>query len=94
MRRVIVTYRVREERLAEHERLLREVYAELAADRPEGVRYSAYREADGLQFTHIASLADGRRLTDFASWRRWNEGCQSRLESPALVTVVEEIGSY
>ncbi len=52
----VVRYTTRPESAAENERLIREVFAELAAEQPEGIRYASYRLDDGVSFLHVAEL--------------------------------------
>jgi hypothetical protein len=54
MRRVIVRYRVKPDRVAENEELVRAVYAELAGVQPEGLRYATVKLDDGVTFVHVA----------------------------------------
>ena len=54
MRRVVVRYRVRPDRVEENERLVRAVYEELAAVQPEGLRYATVKLDDGVTFVHVA----------------------------------------
>ena len=52
----VIRYQTRPERAEENERLIRDVFAELAAERPEGLRYATFRLADGVSFLHVALL--------------------------------------
>ena len=58
---VVVRYRTRPERAEENQQLVEEVFAELAASQPDGLRYATFRLADGEQFVHVAEVdtADG-----------------------------------
>ena len=44
---VIVTYRTKPETADENERLVKNVYAQLAAEAPGGFHYAAFRLGDG-----------------------------------------------
>jgi hypothetical protein len=54
VRRVMVRYRVKRERVAEHEALVRAVFQELAEAAPAGIRYAAFKQPDGVSFVHLA----------------------------------------
>ena len=54
MRRVMVRYRVKPERVEENEQLVREVYEELGQRRPAGFRYGTFKLEDGVSFVHLA----------------------------------------
>jgi len=53
MKQVIVRYRVKPERAAENEELVRAVYAELQETKPAGLRYATFQLDDGVSFVHI-----------------------------------------
>jgi len=54
MKRVLVRYRVKPELVEENERLVRDVYAELASADPDGLRYATFKLDDGVSFVHVA----------------------------------------
>jgi L-rhamnose mutarotase len=56
MRRVIVRYTIKPDRVAENERLVRAVYEELHRVELAGIRYATFRLDDGVTFVHIASV--------------------------------------
>ena len=68
MRQVMVRYKVKPERVAENEALVRAVYEELAERAPDGLRYATFRLDDGVSFVHLALLDDG--TVAHASWPR------------------------
>ena len=55
MKTVCVRYQVKPEFADENQRLVEQVFAQLARDEPAGLRYQSYRLADGVSFMHIAS---------------------------------------
>ena len=57
MGEVVVRYKVKPGRAEENQRLVEDVYAELAERAPEGFRYATFRLYDGASFVHVASLA-------------------------------------
>ena len=59
MRRVMVRYKVKPDRVAENEALVRAVYDELARTQPDGLRYATFRLDDGVSFVHVA-ISRGR----------------------------------
>ena len=52
-RRVLVRYKVKPERVEEHEALIRAVFDELAAAAPPGISYGAFKQPDGVSFVHV-----------------------------------------
>ena len=52
----MVRYRTTPDQADENERLVREVFAELAESKPDGLRYATFRLDDGVSFVHVAVL--------------------------------------
>ncbi len=95
MRSVIVRYRVKPDRLAEHEGLVREVFAELARTSPPGIRYGAFKQADGVSFVHIARIsAESNPLEAVEAFKAFGKGVKDRCDDPPAVTELTEIGAY
>jgi hypothetical protein len=94
MPQVMVRYRVRPDRVAENEELVRAVYDELASTQPDGLRYATFKLADGVTFVHVAEHAEDNPLREVAAFRRFQEGIQERCDEPPVVTGVSEVGSY
>ena len=97
MRQVIVRYKVKRDRAAENEELVRAVYDELHDTRPEGLRYATFQLDDGVSFVHIASVegADGRNpLAEVKAFRRFQENVNERCDEPPVATDMRAIGSY
>ena len=97
MRQVIVRYKVKPDRVAENEQLVRAVYEELHRVTPEGLRYATFRMADGVSFVHLSTTEteDGRNpLTEIEAFARFQEAIGERCDEPPLVTELTEIGSY
>ena len=94
MRRVIVRYRVKPDRVAENEELVRAVYADLAAVQPDGLRYATVKLNDGVSFVHIAVHEGDNPLPELASFRAFSEGARERCEDPPVVSEATVVGSY
>jgi hypothetical protein len=93
MRRVIVRYKLKADRLEEHEKLVRAVFAELASKAPAGIRYGAFK--NGLEFTHIAFIeAPKNPLDDVAAFKAFGERIKERCEEAPVVTTVETVGAF
>ncbi|GAA2814515.1 hypothetical protein [Nonomuraea dietziae] len=50
---VVVRCATRAEAAEENQRLVEQVFAELAGQTPEGLRYAVFRLADGVTFVHV-----------------------------------------
>jgi hypothetical protein len=91
----VIRYTTKPERAEENERLIRNVFAELARRSPEGLRYAAFRLDDGVSFVHVATFdGDANPLTASAAFGEFQSGVQDRCTegpTPADATI---IGSY
>jgi hypothetical protein len=94
MRRVMVRYRVRPERVAENEELVRAVYAELAASSPDGLRYATFKLPDGVTFVHLAEHDAENPLRAVSAFQRFQEGIDERCDEPPVATELDEVGAY
>ena len=52
----VIRYKTRPESADENERLIRDVFPELAEQRPPGLHYAAFRLEDGVSFVHVAVI--------------------------------------
>jgi quinol monooxygenase YgiN len=93
----LVRYTVHPEHAEENAALVRDVYAELHADPPAGLRYATFRSDDGLGFVHFA-VVDGEEsagpLTGVAAFRRFQEGVRDRCSEPPQVTRLQPVGEF
>ena len=92
---VVVQYRTRPDAAEENQRLVEQVYAQLARENPDGLRYATFRLADGVTFIHL-SISEGEvnpltQLSAFAEFQREiGERC---VEAPRLLGA-SIVGSY
>ena len=97
IKKAIVRYRVKPERVAENEELVRAVYEELDRIAPEGLRYATFKLADGVSFVHVAvsAMADGRSpFAEIRAFKEFQRGIIDRCDEPPVVSDAEEIGSF
>jgi hypothetical protein len=97
MKHTIVRYKIKPERAAENEELVRAVYAELHQTRPAGLHYATFQLDDGVSFVHLASndTDDGQSpLSDVQAFQRFQENINDRCEEGPVVSSAREIGSY
>ena len=95
MIRVVARYRVKPDRVEENLKLVRDVYAEAAEARPEGLRYATFQLDDGVTFVHV-SLDEGETepLTRLDAFKRFLADLPDRCEEPPYVRRAEVVGSY
>ena len=95
MRRVMVRYRVKRDRVEENEELVRAVYEELGSTRPEGLRYATFKLEDGVSFVHLAETEDGDNpLSQLTAFREFQNEIADRCDEPPVVTKLDRVGSY
>ena len=93
----VVRYTTTPERADQNVELVEAVYAELAADRPEGLRYATFRLADGVTFVHVASVdtADGTNpLSTTPAFERFTAAIAERCVEPPVATAATVVGAY
>jgi hypothetical protein len=91
----VIRYTTKPESADENERLIREVFAELAAERPAGLRYASYRLDDGVSFLHVAML-DGETnpLSQSAAFAKFQAGIADRCAQGPVASDATQVGSY
>lgn len=93
MSTAVIRYRTRPEAGEENQRLIEEVFAQLAATAPPGLHYSTFRLADGVTFVHVV---DGEGLAELAAFQEFQRAIQDRLADGAgvLRETAALVGSY
>ena len=95
MSQVMVRYKVKPERVAENERLIRAVYEELHRTRPDGIRYTTFRLEDGVSFVHIAFVENNAPgLPGVEAFRKFTRQIEDRCDEQPSVTVLHQIGTF
>ncbi len=95
MRRVMVSYKVKPDRVVEHEALIRAVFGELAAAAPAGIRYGAFKQPDGASFVHVAFIeAEKNPLDAIAAFKAFTAKIRERCDTPPATVELEEIGAF
>jgi hypothetical protein len=91
----VVRYTTRPETALDNEQLIRGVFAELAANNPEGLRYVAFRLDDGVSFLHVAVLdGDENPLMTVDAFRQFLAGINDRCVDGPTPSDATQIGSY
>ena len=97
MKTILVRYKVKPELAEDNQRLIEQVFAQLARDKPEGLRYQSFRLDDGVSFMHLATrdgAADESPLMKVEAFRAFVAGIRDRCEEPPVQTEVKAIGRY
>ncbi len=97
MRKVVVRYKTKPEHADENQRLVENVFEELASTDPGGVRYATFRLADEVTFVHLASIEtdDGSNpLGEIAAFKEFQSQLGERCDEPPAAQDATIVGSY
>ena len=95
--RKIIRYKLRADRVAENEQRIKAVFSQVHDKKPEGVRYTVYKLADGVSFVHIVSYETEEAHQAFITlpaFRDFQAQSKDRFEELPLTSEAEEIGAY
>ena len=96
MKRTVVRYKIKTEKVEENARLIRNVFEELRAKSPQGVRYLALRLGDGT-FVHFSTVdsEDGVSLIPgLEAFGPFQSGIKERCVEPPQSSDVTIVGDY
>ena len=96
MRRTVVRYKTRPEKTEDNERLIAEVFRELAARTPDDVRYLVLKLADDafIHFVTVEADAGVSSLTALDAFRRFQAEVRERCAEPPTATDATVVGAY
>ncbi len=91
----VIRYRTKPERADENERLIREVFAELADHRPDGLQYATFRLDDGVSFVHVAVIeGEVNPLQSSTAFAQFQSEIGQRVDEGPVATDAAVVGSY
>ena len=92
----MVRYKVRPERAADNENLVKAVYEQLNRERPDELHYATFKLPDGVSFMHVVVETDqpGRILNEVSSFKAFVTDIADRCDEPPVVTDLTLVGSY
>ena len=97
MKRMMVRYKVKADRVAENERYIASVFEQLNHEQPPGLRYATFKLDDGVSFIHVVSVetADGSNpLRKVSAFQAFTAEVRDRCDEPPVTVELQEIGSY
>jgi len=97
MKTVFVRYKTHDDKAGENEALIHAVFDELRSSAPAGLRYRAFKLADGSSFVHLAMIdtADGNNpLSALASFKRFQQGLRERCVEMPVATDLLPVDGY
>ncbi len=94
MKRTFVRYKANPDDTQENERLIANVFAELRAKSPEGLRYLVLKLEDG-SFLHFSSVENGGQpVTELEAFRTFQSGVKARCVELPVVSEARIVGDY
>jgi hypothetical protein len=91
----VIRYRTKPECADENERLIRNVFAELASHKPDGLRYATFRLEDGVSFVHLAILdGEEKPLATSRAFGEFQSGISDRCEEGPIPADATVIGNF
>jgi hypothetical protein len=91
MSTAVIRYRTKPEAADENQRLIEDVFAELAVKAPQGLQYTSVRLADGITFLH---LVIGEGLTGLPAFQEFQRDFGARVVGPPERTEFTVVGTY
>jgi hypothetical protein len=95
-RATVVRYTTRSDASDENEGLIKAVFAQLAVEKPDGMRYVAIRLDDGVSFVHVAVIdGDDNPLTALSAFGEFVSAIDTRCTdgpSPVSGSVIGDYG--
>ena len=97
MERIMVTYKVKSERVEENEQLVKAVYEGLRQMNDPDIHYATFKLNDGQTFVHIASFASMDKqsiLTESKAFKAFQENLKDRCEIPPNPQKLAKVDAY
>jgi hypothetical protein len=90
----MIRYKVKREETARELELLRAIYAELEATKPDGIRYATFQLEDGVSFVEFAETDGPGRFSELEAFRAYRATLDERCEEAPVVTELRQVGSF
>ena len=95
--RLLVRYRIKVDKVAENEKLVRSVYESLHKIGDPDVHYATFKLKDGCTFVHIASFPSKEKeavLTGLDAFKEFQKELGDRCDQPPDAQPLTEVGSH
>jgi quinol monooxygenase YgiN len=96
MKSVMVRYRLKPDSVAENEALIKQVFVQLAREKPAGMRYQVFKQADGVSFVHVSAFDDpaGNPLAQLEAFKAFTASIDERCVEPPVAVELQQVGRY
>jgi hypothetical protein len=97
MKKIMVRYKLKADKISENETLVKEVYKQLHEKKLEGFHYCTFKLADGVSFVHIA-FADNEHVNSvfnhLPAFKNFQANIKERCDELPVVNEVTITGAY
>ena len=94
VKRTLVRYKTKPDKVQENQRLIEQMFQELRAKSPKGVRYLALKLSDG-SFVHLVETGDGANpIPALEAFRSFQSGIKERCIEPPQAGDATVVGNY
>ena len=94
MKRTLVRYRTRPEAADANAKLVEDVFAELQAKAPEGLRYLSLRLENDVFVHFVESIGDAAPLLQQDAFKAFQQGIRERCVEPPQPSGATIVGNY
>ena len=95
MKRIMVRYTVKPDRLEENIAFIAAVFRQLEKERPETVRYAVFRLDDGMSFVHLSAIdGEGSARRELSAFQAFLDGIKERCAVPPETTPLHVLETY
>ena len=96
MKTVMVRYQLKPECVADNEALVKQVFVQLARDKPSGMRYQVFKQTDGVSFVHLSAFdsPEGNPLTQLEAFKSFVAGIKDRCVQLPVTVELQQLGRY
>jgi hypothetical protein len=92
---MVVRYQTRPDAAEENQRLVEQVFAQLANEDPGGLRYATFRLDDGVSFIHVAiTEGDSSPLQQLSAFKQFSSTIGERVVDRPAGSGATVVGSY
>jgi L-rhamnose mutarotase len=96
MKRIVVRYKVKPDQVEENARLIKNVFAELRAKAPDGVRYLTLSLSDGtfVHFSTVENDAAENPIPKLDAFKAFSKDIAARCLEPPQTAPATVVGNY
>ena len=94
MMQTLIRYRTKPEKAAENTHLIEDVFRELHAASPDGVRYVSFSDDDGNFFHFVTVLTEANPIPKLAAFKRFQAEIKDRCSEGPEFHEVTIVGNY